>query len=179
MGQAAAPVEVIEYASTTCGHCKAFHDSVLPDLKTKYIDTGKAKLVYRVMPTPPPELAMAGAAIARCAGEAKYFAVIDDLFKSQDDLLSAARQPRRLQQRLIELGGRHGLSADEVGTCIDDDALHKHSMDVARSAPPSITRHRPSSSTARTWTRTRWKPCLPPSTRPPLRPPNRRFRAEI
>lgn len=139
MGQAAAPVEVIEYASTTCGHCKAFHDGVLPDLKTKYIDTGKAKLVYRVMPTPPPELAMAGAAIARCAGEAKYFAVIDDLFKSQDNLLSAARQPRRLQRRLIELGGRHGLSADEVGTCIDDDALHKHSMDVARSAPSSIT----------------------------------------
>ncbi|MDP3740380.1 MAG: thioredoxin domain-containing protein [Hyphomonadaceae bacterium] len=139
MGDPAAPVEVIEYASTTCGHCKAFHDRVLPDLKAKYIDTGKAKLVYRVMPTPPPELSMAGAAIARCAGEAKYFDVIGDLFKSQDSLLSNARQPRGLQQRLIELGGRHGLSADEVGTCVDDEALHEYSMENARSAPPSIT----------------------------------------
>lgn len=138
MGDPAAAVEVIEYASTTCGHCKAFHHDVLPDLKTKYIDTGKAKLVYRVMPTPPPELAMAGAAIARCAGEEKYFTVIDDLFKSQDSLLSNAREPRGLQQRLIELGGRHGLSTDEVGTCVSDEALHKYSLDVALAAPPSI-----------------------------------------
>ena len=139
MGDAAAPVEVIEYASTTCGHCKAFHDNVLPDLKKQYIDTGKAKLVYRVMPTPPAELAAAGAAIARCAGQDKYFDVIDDLFDSQNNLLSAAREPRRLQQRLIELGGRHGLSANEVGSCIDDETLQKYTLEVARSAPPSIT----------------------------------------
>jgi protein-disulfide isomerase len=139
MGNAAAPVEIVEYASTTCGHCKAFHADVLPELKTKYIDTGKAKLVYRVMPTPPPELSVAGAALARCAGEEEYFAVIDDLFQNQEKLIGAMRQPRRLQRELTELGSRHGLSADEVGSCIADEKLTRHIVDIARAAPASVT----------------------------------------
>ena len=139
MGEAAAPVEIVEYASTTCSHCQAFHAQVLPELKAKYIDTGKAKLVYRVMPTPPPELSIAGAAIARCAGEDRFFAVIDDLFKNQEMLISAMGQPRRLQRELTELGSRHGLSADEVGSCIADETLTRHLVDVARAAPDSVT----------------------------------------
>lgn len=139
MGDPAAPVEIVEYASTTCGHCKAFHAEVLPELKTKYIDAGKAKLVYRVMPTPPPELSVAGAALALCAGEEKFFAVIDDLFQSQETLIGAMRQPRRLQRELTELGSRHGLSGDEVGSCIADANLTKHIVDVARAAPASVT----------------------------------------
>ncbi len=139
LGDPNSKVEIIEYASTTCSHCKAFHETVLPELKTTYIDTGKAHLVYRVMPTPPPELSIAGAAIARCAGEQHFFAVIDDLFENQDKLVNTARRPGRLQQMLVALGGRHGLSADEVGTCINDDALQQYLIEQARTAPPSVT----------------------------------------
>ncbi len=139
LGDPASKVEIVEYASTTCSHCKAFHETVLPDLTAKYIDTGKAHLVYRVMPTPPPELSMAGAAIARCAGEEHFFAVIEDLFKSQDMLVNATRQPGRLQGMLVSLGGRHGLSADEVSSCINDKTLLEHLMEVARAAPASVT----------------------------------------
>jgi protein-disulfide isomerase len=139
MGSAAAPVEIVEYASTTCGHCKAFHEEVLPELKAKYVDTGMAKLVYRVMPTPPPELSVAGAALARCAGEEKFFVVIEDLFQNQETLINAMRQPRRLQRELTELGSRHGLSADEVGSCIAFEPLTQHLVDIARAAPSSVT----------------------------------------
>jgi protein-disulfide isomerase len=139
MGDPASAVEIVEYASTTCSHCKAFHETVLPDLKAKYIDSGKAHLVYRVMPTPPAELSVAGAAIARCAGEERFFAVIEDLFRNQERLIGASRQPGRLREMLVALGGRHGLSADEVGTCINDQALIEHLVEVARAAPPSVT----------------------------------------
>jgi protein-disulfide isomerase len=138
-GDPGAKVEIVEYASTTCGHCKAFHDEVLPELKAKYIDTGKARLLYRVMPTPPVELSMAGGALARCAGEDRFFAVIDDLFDSQDELVGATGQPRRLQRLLIGLGGRHGLSADEVGSCLADEKLTGRLIGIAREAPASVT----------------------------------------
>jgi protein-disulfide isomerase len=138
LGDPAAPVEIIEYASTTCIHCAAFHEEVLPDLKSKYVDTGKAKLVYRVLPTPPVELSVAGAALARCAGQDKFFEVIDDLFDNQKSLAEATREPRKLQRLLVELGGRHGLSADEVGSCIASEPLTKHIVDVARAAPKSV-----------------------------------------
>jgi protein-disulfide isomerase len=139
LGDPAAPIEIIEYASTTCSHCAAFHETVLPDLKTKYIDTGKARLVYRVLPTPPVELSVAGGALARCAGEDKFFDVIGDLFENQKSLVEATREPRKLQRFLLELGSRHGLSADEVGSCIASEPLTTHLIEVAGAAPESVT----------------------------------------
>ncbi len=123
LGDKGAPVTITEYASTTCGHCKAFHDQVFPELKAKYIDTGKVKLVWAVMPTPPAAVSLAGAALARCAGEDRFFAVLDDLFDRQDALVEASRNPWQLQNRLREIGARHGLTPDQVGTCMDDKAI--------------------------------------------------------
>jgi protein-disulfide isomerase len=139
MGNPSAPVEIVEYASTTCGHCYAFHKQELPKLKARYIDTGKARLRWIVMPTPPAEISLAGASIARCAGEAKYFDVIADLFDSQDALIKAAPHPRRLQQQLVALGGRHGLSSDEVNSCIASPAVLDATAHGIDDAPPSVT----------------------------------------
>src|SRR5690606_25571651 len=100
LGNPDAPVTLVEYASTTCGHCLAFHQQVFPDLKAKYIDTDKVKLRFVMMPTQPVAIAMAGEALARCAGEDKYFDVIATLFDAQRTLISAARNPWQLQQEL-------------------------------------------------------------------------------
>ena len=91
------------------------------------------------MPTPPVELSLAGAAIARCAGEKKFFDVITDLFDKQPDLLRAARSPGQVQQLFVQLGGRHGLSADEVGTCIDDKAIYDLTIKGVKEAPAFVT----------------------------------------
>jgi len=139
MGDPAAPVEIVEYASTTCGHCAAFHEQMLPQLKTRYIDTGRARLRWIVMPTPPAEVSVAGAAIARCAGEGKFFDVIADLFDSQEEIIKAARSPRKLQEALVGLGGRHGLSADEVGSCVSDTNIQQLIIKAARAAPETVT----------------------------------------
>lgn len=139
MGDPNAPVLITEYASTTCGHCRAFHEQVFPELKAKYIDTGKARLVWVVMPTPPQAISLAGAAIARCAGEDKFFAVIDDLFDHQNEIIESGRNPWRLQKNLRELGGRHGLNADQVDTCIDDKALLELTRKYVQESPAFVT----------------------------------------
>jgi protein-disulfide isomerase len=123
LGDPAAPVEVIEYASTTCGHCAAFHALVIPELKSRYIDTGKAKLVYRVLPTAPGAVSAAGAAIARCAGEDRFFAVIDDLYASQEQILRAARSEETARAALVEVAERHGLSAGQARACMSDPGI--------------------------------------------------------
>jgi protein-disulfide isomerase len=139
LGDARAPVEIVEYASTTCGHCRAFHEDELPQLKKAYIDTGKARLRWVTLPTPPPEVSVAGASIARCAGADRFFDVVADLFGAQDSLVEAARLPRRLQARLVELGGRHGLSFDEVNTCIASRDVIDAIVAGMEKAPPSVT----------------------------------------
>ena len=139
LGDANAPVELTEYASTTCSHCKAFHDEVFPQLKDKYIDTGKVKLVWAVMPTQPTGISLAGAAIARCAGEQHFFAVIDTLFDEQDKLFELASNPPALLQEFFAIGAKYNLTHDQVGTCLDSEEINKLTREGVKAAPASIT----------------------------------------
>src|ERR1700688_3478354 len=88
LGNAKAPVTVVEYASMTCPHCAAFEQNVLPMLKSKYIDSGKVRFVFREFPL---EIKAAAAAmLARCIANEdaeKYLATVDKLFKQQDQLM--------------------------------------------------------------------------------------------
>ncbi|TIT86704.1 MAG: DsbA family protein, partial [Mesorhizobium sp.] len=45
LGKDDAKVTIVEYASMTCPHCAHFNDTTFPELKTKYIDTGKARYI--------------------------------------------------------------------------------------------------------------------------------------
>jgi protein-disulfide isomerase len=83
LGSADAKCTIIEYASMTCSHCAAFHRDTWPKLKSTYIDTGKVHFTLREFPLDP--LAAAGFMLARCAGDEKYYAMIDLLFDKQND----------------------------------------------------------------------------------------------
>ena len=83
IGSDKAPVTVIEYASMTCPHCAHFEETTLPELKKRYIDTGKVRYVMREFPLD--ALAAAGFMLARCAGPDKYEAVVETLFAKQAD----------------------------------------------------------------------------------------------
>ena len=71
MGDPKAPVKMVEYASASCSHCATFNNTVFPEFKTKYIDTGKVHYTLKEFLTPPNERAAAGFLTARCAGKEK------------------------------------------------------------------------------------------------------------
>jgi len=81
LGSADAKVSIIEYASMTCSHCAHFHETAWPELKKKYIDTGKVRFTLREFPLDP--LATAGFMLARCNGNDKYYPMTDLLFAQQ------------------------------------------------------------------------------------------------
>ena len=83
LGSPDAKCTIIEYASMTCSHCAAFHHDTWPKLKSTYIDTGKVHFTLREFPLDP--LATAGFMLARCAGNDKYYAMIDLLFDKQTE----------------------------------------------------------------------------------------------
>src|SRR5882672_4716959 len=109
LGSPDAPVTIIEYASMTCPHCSHFHETTFPAMKTKYIDTGKVRFIFREFPLDP--LAAAGSMLARCAGKDKYFPLIETLFSQQKDwvvqkplapMLAIAKQAGFTQQSFDE-----------------------------------------------------------------------------
>ncbi len=81
LGAADAPATIIEYSSLTCPHCASFHRSTLPQVKADWIETGKARLVYRHYPLD--RLALYAAAVANCVQGDGFFGVLDTLFLSQ------------------------------------------------------------------------------------------------
>jgi len=82
LGDPDAPVEIIEYASMTCGHCANFHKEILPELKKKYIDTGKAKLVFRSFMLNAIDLEVS--MISRCVPEKRFNPFLKLLFSRQN-----------------------------------------------------------------------------------------------
>lgn len=117
IGNPDAALELVEYASLTCGHCKDFHEDVLPRIKRDYVATGQLRLVFQEFPTPPIEIALAGFATARCTGESGYMAVLDDFFATQEEIFTSARAGT-VGDTLIALAERHGIKEADFEACI-------------------------------------------------------------
>jgi protein-disulfide isomerase len=82
LGDKNAPIEIIEFSDYECPFCTRFYTDTLPQLKTTYIDTGKAKLIYRDFPLGFHANAQKAAEAGECAGdEGKYFEMHDKLFE--------------------------------------------------------------------------------------------------
>ena len=121
MGNAEAPVTIIEYASLTCPHCADFHAGTLPQIKKEWIETGRAKLVYRDFPTSPVALAVYAAMVARCAPEDRYFKFLEVLYKQQRNW-TGSPDPMKALAQLARLGG---MSQADFDACTQNEALFK------------------------------------------------------
>ena len=116
LGKDDAPVTIVEYASMTCPHCAHFHATTLPELKTKYIDTGKARLIFREFPFDP--RAEAGFMLARCSKD-NYFPMIDVLFKQQQNWAAV----ENAKDALLQISKLAGFSQESFEACLTDQKL--------------------------------------------------------
>lgn len=116
MGDANAPVTLVEYASLSCSHCAEFHEKVLPKLKKNYIETGKLNYILRQFPLN--ESALAGAMLVQCAGEAgqadRYYQFNDVLFGAQSKWAFDVNFKDSLRT-FAEVGG---MTGDEFEACL-------------------------------------------------------------
>jgi protein-disulfide isomerase len=82
LGSETAPVTIVEYASLTCSHCRNFAVKTFPELKKRYIDTGKVRYILREFALN--DVDLLAIVIARCAPKDRHFPLIETLFDKQD-----------------------------------------------------------------------------------------------
>ncbi len=128
IGKEDAPVTIIEYASMTCSHCAAFYATTFPDLKSKYIDSGKVRFILREFPLDP--LATAGFMLARCSGPEKRNAMVDLLFAQQKNW-AFTEKPIEALANLVK---QTGMSQEAFEACLKDQSLYEKVNDVRNRA---------------------------------------------
>lgn len=116
-GKADAPVTIIEYASLTCPHCADFTINTFPKIKEKYIDTGKARLIFREFPFDP--RATAAFMLARCAPEDRYFPMVDVFFKQQQQWATAEDG----EAALLQIAKLAGFTQESFKACLTNQQL--------------------------------------------------------
>ncbi len=115
-GDAKAPVSLIEYAAVTCPHCADFFLHQFPEIKSKYIDTGKVHFIFREFPLN--ALDMAGFMLARCAGGDKYFPIVDTLFEKQREWV--VQKPL---EPLMAIAKQAGFTKESFEACLTNQQV--------------------------------------------------------
>src|ERR1700675_4854891 len=118
IGSVKAPITITEYASMSCPHCAAFGENVFPMLRSKYIDTGKVRFVFREFPLD--IKAAAASMLARCIAKddsEKYLGAVATLFQQQEQLMADTIPT------LNSIGKQAGLDEQAIAVCSKDQTL--------------------------------------------------------
>lgn len=115
LGEADAPVTIVEYASLTCPHCATFHVGILPRIREEWINDGQARLVYRHFPL---DSAALGAAVVaeQMADDRAFFAFLGALFENQAQWARASDPLREV----VRMAGIAGLDEEAALNAAED-----------------------------------------------------------
>ena len=119
VGDKNAPVTIIEYASLSCSHCASFHNNTLDDLIKEYVDTGKARIVFRDFPFNYP--ALLGSMVLRCIPEDARYDYMNALFQLQPKWV--VRENAKSTQELYKIMQSGGMTKEEFETCTNNVEL--------------------------------------------------------
>jgi protein-disulfide isomerase len=115
LGSPDAPVTIIEFTDLQCPYCARFAQQTWPQIKARYVDTGKVRFASRDLPLPMHPQAQPAAIAARCAGrQGKFWEYREALF---------AEQGRLAQQPWDDLAGRLGLDLPAFKACRADPTM--------------------------------------------------------
>lgn len=117
LGSPSAAVTIIEYASITCIHCAMFAIDTFPEMKARFIDTGKVRYIVREFPINGFDIV--ASMLMRSAADDKYYDIMDELFRQQKEWTAGGHI-----QRLMTLAvSKMGFTEASFNACLADKQL--------------------------------------------------------
>jgi protein-disulfide isomerase len=117
IGDAKAPVTVIEYASLTCPHCGRWEKDVFPKVRSEWVETGKIRFVFRDFPLD--RSALKAAQLAHCTGDQRFWGFLEAEFGNQQ-IWATHPDPTDELVKIAKLGG---VPEEKARACMSDDKL--------------------------------------------------------
>ena len=130
IGDSQAPITIIEYASMSCSHCADFHNGVLNEIKSEYIDTGKVRFVFRDFPFNYP--ALAGSMMMRCIPNEVRYDYMSALYKLQKSWVF--RDNSKTKAELYKIMQSGGMTLDEFNECLSDTNIENDLLEGVMNA---------------------------------------------
>ncbi len=121
LGDKNAPVTLIEFSDYECPFCKRHFNNTYQELKKKYIDTGKVKLVFRDFPLSFHEPAatheaMAAECVRDQKGDSAYFTFHDLVFEN-----TGSNGQGIEESKLVELAKQAGANGSKFTKCLSEE----------------------------------------------------------
>ncbi len=111
-GNADAPITIVEFSDFECPFCGRFYTDTLGQLREKYVETGKVKIIFRDFPLSfHPEATPAAEASECAADQGKFWEFHDLIFENQTTMSAAS-----YKQWAADLG----LDTEQFNSCVDD-----------------------------------------------------------
>lgn len=114
------PNKLYLFSSLSCPHCAHFHQDVLPEIEKNYLKPNKAKIVMVDMVMN--NASLLGAMLLRCAPKEKQHEIEKELYQKQKQW---AFDEKKAKVFLADIAQKHGISAGEFETCIQNKDLQK------------------------------------------------------
>lgn len=130
LGKNDAPVTIIEFSDFQCPFCRSFWKNALAQIIKEYIDTGKAKLVFRDYPLSFHPMGVPSAEAAECAKEqGKFWEMHDIMFEEQEKLGEGTVQ--YTVDDLKKWAAKIGVNTTQFNNCVDSE---KYKAEIEKDA---------------------------------------------
>ena len=128
LGDADAPVVIIEFSSYQCPFCKRFHEETMPSLMEEYIEAGVVRHYYRDFPLPMQANSGPAAHAARCAGEQDSYHAYQGVLFAQQEEWSSLSDPT---DQFVSYAEQVGLDTNAFRECQESS---RHQVDITADA---------------------------------------------
>ena len=119
IGDPEAPVQVVEYASFTCPHCAAFHQSSWDWLNEEFIEPGRIGFTMRDVFFD--RFGLWASMAARCGGEKAFYPLADQYMSKQAEWTKA----EDIGLAIASIARRSGLTEPQIKACLENQDFAK------------------------------------------------------
>ena len=120
LGANKAPVKIKIFSSLTCSHCANFHLNVVPEIKEKYVDSGKVQLIFIDFPLD--QAAFNASKLLHCLDQKKQLAFLDTIYENQDEWTTGSNI-NEINNNLKKIVEILGISSTQFDKCLNDEVI--------------------------------------------------------